>query len=133
MKLRNANLHNVDDLNIIINSCTKVKQKCIEQWTELEVLNSLINGTSFALIGEENDALIFYIKGNIFWIWIAHSKHIDAIGYYMDDIKQIAMELKCDNVSWNSTRPGYKKLLNKLNAKISRIEYSITIGDQCEK
>lgn len=130
-KLRLANLHNTDDLKICIIGLENVRYKGKEQWSEIDIINSIIQNNVFCFIGEEEDSLTCYIKeefGNkILWIWTAFSIHGDAISYYKDDIFQLARDLQCNSIRWSSKRRGYMKKLEELGAKLHQIEYNIDL------
>lgn len=133
MKLRPANLQDTSDYIIILNSLDNVKRKGKENWYPADIIQQIYSGNCIAMLGDNNDSLIFYTKqelytnDNVFWIWIADSKYSNAIEYYIDDIKELAKSFDCKKIQWSSKRSGYLKKLKKLTADIKLIEYQIEI------
>jgi hypothetical protein len=133
MKLRPADIKNTTDYLILLNSLDIVKRKGKELWHPCDVINQIYSGNAAAMIGDNNDSLVFYTKKedytneNILWIWIAESKYANAIDHYLDDIKILAESFNCKKIQWSSKRTGYIRKLKTLTANIKLIEYQIEL------
>lgn len=134
-KLKLVDLKDTTQLQNLLYGLEQVKIKGKEQWTPIDILTSILQGNTLAFNSSTNplDSLTCYIKEEygtrILWIWTAYSKDNDAIGYYIDDLRQLATTLDVKCLRWSSKRRGYEKKLAILGANIHQTEFNIELNN----
>ncbi|WAK01860.1 hypothetical protein [Methylobacter sp. YRD-M1] len=78
----------------------------------------------------ETDMGVFYVRTLPYsterqlWINIAYAAAGDAFELYMEDWEELAKDLNCTSIGWQSKRLGYLRSLKRLdNTDIYSIEY----------
>lgn len=125
-----------EDWRRLLSALEIVKSKSAEDWEPYDILNQVYTGTLGIVVSTINDTDIgvFYIKEipwtneKQLWIYVAYSASGIAFELYLNDFIQLAKQLNCSSIGWDSKRFGYLRSLKRLSgAKPHRIEYKLNL------
>ena len=125
-----------EDYKRVLKALEVVKHKAKEDWSPVDLIDELYQGRVGLLISTENDTdiAIYYVKSLPYssdkqlWIYIAYSAFGNGFELYLDSFKELATDLGCSSIGWDSKRPGYLRSLRRLpGTAVQRIEYRIAL------
>lgn len=104
-----------------------IKRKGKETWEVPDVIYRLMTDQNAFFLINGNDVVVLVNQHPVLWCWGLYSENGHAYDYYLPDFKEFARRLGCTSLGFDSARPAYQKLYQKLGAKVIRTTFEIKL------